>query len=101
MDNPISNRTAKGAREVPPRVGETIRSLRTKLGLTQAQLAGTELSTSYVSAIERGKIRPAYRALYFIAKRMNVTISFLTESPESDAVAESTSNSGIPIEEET
>jgi HTH-type transcriptional regulator, quorum sensing regulator NprR len=101
MDNPTSTRTAKGAREVTPRVGEKIRSLRTKLGLTQAQLAGTELSTSYVSAIERGKIRPASRALYFIAKRMNVTTSFLTESPESYVEAESTSNSGIPIEEET
>src|SRR3989442_6902449 len=99
METPTYHKTAKGVREVPPRVGETIRSLRTKLGLTQAQLAGTELSTSYVSAIERGKIRPAYRALYFIAKRMNVTISFLTESPESDAEAESTSDSVIPIEE--
>ena len=100
MVNPTSNRTAKGSSAVPPRVGETIRSLRTKLGLTQTQLAGTELSTSYVSAIERGKIRPAYRALYFISKRMNVPISFLIESPKSDTEAESTSNSGILSEEE-
>ena len=101
MENPTSNGTAKGAREVTPGVGEKIRSLRTKLGLTQAQLAGTELSTSYVSAIERGKIRPASRALYFIAKRLNVTTAFLTDSPESDVEAESTSNSSLPIEEET
>jgi hypothetical protein len=42
--------TIKSVRVVPSGVGEKIRAMRTNLGLAQAQLAGRELSTPYVSA---------------------------------------------------
>ena len=52
--------TANVGRAVAARVGSNIREVRTKLSLTQAQLASPEFSISYISAIERGKIRPSH-----------------------------------------
>jgi tetratricopeptide (TPR) repeat protein len=73
--------------------------VRTKLGLTQAQLAAPEFSISYISAIERGKIRPSLKALSILAKRLDVPLTFLLEgSPagaaEARAVGYSPADSG-------
>src|SRR3989454_2414593 len=54
-----SAETANVGRAVAARVGTNIREVRTRLGMTQAQLAAPEFSISYISAIERGKIRPS------------------------------------------
>jgi tetratricopeptide (TPR) repeat protein len=59
--------------------------VRTKLGLTQAQLASPEFSISYISAIERGKIRPSLKALSILAKRLDVPLTFLLEGSPSGA----------------
>jgi tetratricopeptide (TPR) repeat protein len=75
--------TANVGKTVATRVGKNIREVRTKLGLTQAQLAAPEFSISYISAIERGKIRPSLKALSILAKRLDVPLTFLLEgSPE-------------------
>ncbi len=91
--------TANVGRAVAARVGSNIREVRTKLGLTQAQLAAPEFSISYISAIERGKIRPSLRALSILAKRLDVPLTFLLEgSPagaaEARAVGYSPADSG-------
>ena len=72
--------TANVGRAVAARVGTNIREVRTKLGLTQAQLASPEFSISYISAIERGKIRPSLKALSILAKRLDVPLTFLLQS---------------------
>jgi tetratricopeptide (TPR) repeat protein len=75
--------TANVGKTVATRVGKNIREVRTNLGLTQAQLAAPEFSISYISAIERGKIRPSLKALSILAKRLDVPLTFLLEgSPE-------------------
>jgi tetratricopeptide (TPR) repeat protein len=75
--------TANVGKTVATRVGKNIREVRTKLNLTQAQLAAPEFSISYISAIERGKIRPSLKALSILAKRLDVPLTFLLEgSPE-------------------
>ena len=80
--------TANVGKAVAARVGTNIREVRTKLGLTQAQLAAPEFSISYISAIERGKIRPSLKALSIFAKRLDVQLTFLLEgSPPSAAEA--------------
>ena len=94
-----STETANVGRAVAARVGTNIREVRTKLGLTQAQLAAPEFSISYISAIERGKIRPSLRALSILAKRLDVPLTFLLEgSPagaaEARAVGYSPADSG-------
>src|SRR5260370_20758388 len=91
--------TANVGRAVAARVGTNIREVRTKLGLTQAQLAAPEFSISYISAIERGKIRPSLKALSILAKRLDVPLTFLLEgSPagaaEAGAVGYSPADSG-------
>lgn len=91
--------TTNVGRAVAARVGSNIREVRTKLSLTQAQLAAPEFSISYISAIERGKIRPSLKALSILAKRLDVPLTFLLEgSPagaaEARAVGYSPADSG-------
>lgn len=91
--------TANVGKTVATRVGKNIREVRTKLGQTQAQLAAPEFSISYISAIERGKIRPSLKALSILAKRLDVPLTFLLEgSPEgvkeAQAVGYSPADSG-------
>jgi tetratricopeptide (TPR) repeat protein len=67
--------------------------------MTQAQLAAPEFSISYISAIERGKIRPSLKALSVLARRLDVPLTFLLEgSPagaaEARAVGYSPADSG-------
>ena len=80
-----STETANVGRAVAARVGTNIREVRTKLGLTQAQLAAPEFSISYISAIERGKIRPSLKALSILAKRLDVPLTFLLEGSPAGA----------------
>src|SRR5229473_712957 len=66
--------TINVGKAVAARVGSNIREVRTKLSLTQSQLASPEFSISYISAIERGKIRPSLKALAILAKRLDVEL---------------------------
>jgi tetratricopeptide (TPR) repeat protein len=91
--------TANVGKAVAARVGSNIREVRTKLSMTQAQLAAPEFSISYISAIERGKIRPSLKALSILARRLDVPLTFLLEgSPagaaEARAVGYSPADSG-------
>ncbi|MHB8596713.1 MAG: helix-turn-helix domain-containing protein [Ktedonobacteraceae bacterium] len=70
---------------VAVRVGTNIREVRTKLGMTQSQLAAPDFSISYVSAIERGKIRPSLKALSILARRLDVPLTFLLEGSPAGA----------------
>lgn len=77
--------TTNVGKAVAARVGTNIREVRTKLGMTQAQLAAPEFSISYISAIERGKIRPSLKALSILARRLDVPLTFLLEGSPSGA----------------
>ena len=59
-------------------LGGRIRSVRIERGLTQSELAGPDLSESYVSLIERGKRQPGRRTLQTIADRLGMTLDQLT-----------------------
>ncbi|MDQ6643652.1 MAG: tetratricopeptide repeat protein [Chloroflexota bacterium] len=82
---PPSLEAANIGKAVAARVGTNIREVRTKLGMTQAQLAAPEFSISYISAIERGKIRPSLKALSILARRLDVPLTFLLEGSPSGA----------------
>jgi tetratricopeptide (TPR) repeat protein len=60
-----------------PGLGDRIREARNKAGLSQGDLAGTDYSVSYISAIERNKIRPSMRALSWLASRLNMNLADL------------------------
>ena len=64
-------------------VGANIYRVRRKLRITQKQLAAPEFSISYISAIERGRIRPSLKALDILARRLGVTSAeLLAEVPD-------------------
>ncbi len=69
-------------------VGANMFHIRRKLGITQKQLASPEFSISYISAIERGRIRPSLKALDILARRLGVTSAELLAEPQDDAFAE-------------
>ncbi len=80
--------TVNVGKAVAKRVGDNVREVRTELGMTQSQLAAPEFSISYISAIERGKIRPSLKALSILARRLDVPLTFLVEgSPKGAAEA--------------
>lgn len=63
-------------------VGARIRAARLDRKYTQSQLAGTDFSISYISAIERGQIQPSLRALEIIAQRLGLPSShFFQNTP--------------------
>ncbi len=54
-------------------VGERLRTARLAHNYTQSQLATPDFSVSYISAIERGQIRPSLRALEILATRLGLS----------------------------
>jgi transcriptional regulator with XRE-family HTH domain len=78
---------------VPPgeasrsKVGERIRARREELGLSQAGLAGSGVSSTYVSLVERGKRNPSAKALRALAPFLGVSVHWL-ETGETDPAEE-------------
>jgi len=92
-------------------LGEKIRVARLEQKLTQEQLAGTDLTKSYISEIERGHRTPRLITLKALARRLNRPLShFLDGVPEDREVeaflrlglvrlqAEMAGSAGAPLE---
>jgi len=63
-------------------LGERVRAARHELGLSQSQLAGTELTKGFISQIESGLVRPSVRSLQVIASRLGKSLDyFLGDEP--------------------
>lgn len=58
-------------------LGDRVRTLRQQRGLSQAHLAGRELSDSYISLIESGKRVPSPTVLDTLAERLGCTPHYL------------------------
>ena len=69
-------------------LGARLRSARLRAGLTQSQLAGSDLSTAYVSRIEAGQRRPDPALLEVMAARLDVPVEELLVGAPPDRVAE-------------
>lgn len=57
----------------PAALGKRLRDVRRTRGLTQAELAGTDISIGYVSRIESGNRRPGLDVLITLADRLDTT----------------------------
>jgi len=68
----------------PNMLGSRIREMRRRFGLSQADLAGAELSSSYVSLVEAGKRTPSEYVLRGFARRLNCDPDFLLECLHED-----------------
>ncbi|MFI6316443.1 helix-turn-helix domain-containing protein [Nonomuraea sp. NPDC050556] len=71
--------------------GRRIRALRTAKGRSQADLAGTAMSASYLSMIESGARAASPAALRHLAAELETTVEFLAVGQECDAEAEADS----------
>lgn len=58
-------------------IGEKIRELRVAKLMTQAELAGTQITRNMLSSIENGAAQPSLSTVLYIAKRLNVPAGFL------------------------
>jgi tetratricopeptide (TPR) repeat protein len=65
-----------------------IRDLRKARGLTQRALAGDDLSVSFISMVEHGKVRPSLGTLRLLADRLGVTSSSLLSEADRPGEAE-------------
>ena len=63
-------------------LGERVRSARRDAGLSQAQLAGDELTKGFISQIESGLVRPSIRSLQHIASTLGRPLDyFIADEP--------------------
>ena len=70
-----------------PTLGERIRRERQRLGLTQAELAGEEMTKSFISQVEADLTRPSLRNLQLLARRLNRPVSYFLDEPDVDPPA--------------
>lgn len=66
------------------RLGQRLRRARLARNLTQGEVAKNQFSVSYVSAVERGQIRPSLGALEKLAERLQVPLTDLLSGQEQD-----------------
>lgn len=56
------------------RLGQRLRRARLSRNLTQGEVAKNQFSVSYISAVERGQIRPSLGALEKLAERLQIPV---------------------------
>src|SRR5438477_3210191 len=66
----VPGKNGSGIEVADGALGERVRSARKALGLSQAQLAGEELTKGFISQLESGLVRPSIRSLQIIATRL-------------------------------
>ena len=75
------------ARSIDPTVlGDRVRTTRLRSGLTQAQVAGSEMSVGYISRIESGQRRPDPQLLTTIAEAIGTSVDELLVGVAPDQV---------------
>ncbi|MDT9698539.1 helix-turn-helix domain-containing protein [Streptomyces sp. P17] len=65
--------------------GARLKALRLQRGLSQAALAGEEISTGYLSRLESGARQPTERVIAYLAKQLGVERAALEAPPASGA----------------
>src|SRR5262245_9307665 len=69
-------------------LGQRLRDLRLRRGISQAQLAFPELSDSYVSLIESDKRIPAPAVIELLARKLGCSASYLESGVSDEVVTE-------------
>ncbi|MBQ2249273.1 MAG: helix-turn-helix transcriptional regulator [Clostridia bacterium] len=67
-------------------IGEKIRELRVAKLMTQAELAGTQITRNMLSCIENGSANPSLSTVLYIAGRLNVPAGFLLAEEGDEAL---------------
>jgi tetratricopeptide (TPR) repeat protein len=69
-------------------LGQKLRSARLEERLTQQQLAGNDLTKSYISEVERGRRTPRRMTLKVLAHRLHKPLSYFLDGASEDGEAE-------------
>jgi tetratricopeptide (TPR) repeat protein len=69
------------------RLGQRLRQARLARNLTQSEVAASQFSVSYISAVERGQIRPSLGALEKLAQRLQVSVADLLRLEPGETVS--------------
>ncbi len=72
----MAGKHGSGVTSVSGGFGERVRAARKELGLSQAQLAGEELTKGFISQLESGLVRPSIRSLQLIAGRLGKSLDY-------------------------
>lgn len=67
-------------------IGEKIKKLRTAKLMTQAELAGGEITRNMLSRIENGAAMPSLSTVMHIASKLNVSVGFLLGDEEDELI---------------
>lgn len=65
------------------KLGDKIKELRLKKGLTQASLAGEHMTRSMLCEIEKGNANPSLQTLRYLSEELKVPLSYLIDDGES------------------
>lgn len=63
-------------------IGEKIKKLRLEKFMTQAELAGNQITRNMLSLIEKGKADPSLQTLLYLADKLNVSAGYLLAEEE-------------------
>ncbi|MEV0965406.1 MULTISPECIES: helix-turn-helix domain-containing protein [unclassified Streptomyces] len=74
-----------------PSFGLRLKALRQQQGLSQAALAGDEISTGYLSRLESGARNPTERVIAYLAERLDVDRSAFYVQPGSSSLTQALS----------
>lgn len=66
-------------------LGLRIRARRRELGLTQSQIAGSELTKGFISLIEQGHAKPSVQTIVLLARRLQRPVGYFLEDDDSVA----------------
>src|SRR3954454_22335542 len=83
ISDPKDAPATEAADAVDQRLGETVRLLRQRAGLSIQDVANkTGLSNGMISQLERGRARPSIRTLRLLSIPLDVPISYSSDSSE-------------------
>ena len=77
-------------------VGQRLRTRRREAGLTQGDLAGAELSTSYISLIESGRRTASLEVMELLARRLGCPVAELLPAAPAGEVASPGGHPRVP-----
>src|SRR2546421_2110245 len=68
-------------------LGARIREAGKEMGISVANLAGTDFSRAFINQIELGRARPSMRTLEILAERLQRPIEYFLQSPDLSSAA--------------
>src|SRR5450756_1008401 len=83
----------------PDTLGGRIRAARQAQGLSLAEVAGKEYSTSLISQIERNKIEPSPDSLKYLAEQLHLPMEELSQLAQQNRESEAETQQFQKIEE--